>query len=227
MNIQVKIRVILQKIEIIRRRASKLIVCLESGFDNQNFEEIESIIFLVELLIKHYIFSFFKNHISGFSSTNDDEQWGDREVDWERDLSDISAISPLENTYKIADIFEEINLSLEFFEDNLKGLLQTGNINDPILLDSSLEVDQITSLVELIFIRLTELYRLSLSFTKYVDPQRIELESFLKEVSTPLRIENFTGSLHQCTNCGSTLTSDDKTFDGMYCENCRTRWILK
>jgi hypothetical protein len=30
--------------------------------------------------------------------------------------------------------------------------------------------------------------------------------------------------LDLCPRCGATLTSDDRTYDGSYCESCRTRW---
>jgi predicted amidophosphoribosyltransferase len=46
-------------------------------------------------------------------------------------------------------------------------------------------------------------------------------------LATPLHEENHPlgRSLEVCPNCGASLTSDDRTFNGSYCENCRTRWI--
>ncbi|WP_020641853.1 hypothetical protein [Amycolatopsis balhimycina] len=32
-------------------------------------------------------------------------------------------------------------------------------------------------------------------------------------------------ALATCPHCGAALTSDDRTRDGAYCENCRTRWV--
>jgi hypothetical protein len=55
-------------------------------------------------------------------------------------------------------------------------------------------------------------------------------EDYWQLLATPLQEEYHPSarsldSCIPCIRCGAKLTADDRTFDGSYCESCRTRWI--
>jgi hypothetical protein len=58
------------------------------------------------------------------------------------------------------------------------------------------------------------------------DPAVAEEEDLWREIATPLheRPNPEARQLTICPECGSSLSRDDRTFDGSYCEHCRTRW---
>lgn len=59
------------------------------------------------------------------------------------------------------------------------------------------------------------------------DPAAAEAEAREDEVSTPLHEVSLAGarSLDICPRCGARLTADDRTYDGSYCEVCRSRFF--
>lgn len=59
------------------------------------------------------------------------------------------------------------------------------------------------------------------------DPDAAATEARAEELATPVCEMALDGarSLDTCPRCGAPLTADDRTFDGSYCENCRTRFF--
>lgn len=59
------------------------------------------------------------------------------------------------------------------------------------------------------------------------DPAAAAAEARADELATPLNEIALDGAraLASCPRCGAPLTSDDRTFDGSYCENCRSRFF--
>ncbi|WNZ26894.1 hypothetical protein HJG54_34270 [Leptolyngbya sp. NK1-12] len=67
----------------------------------------------------------------------------------------------------------------------------------------------------------------AVQFHRDADPVAAAAEDYWAIVDTPLREEHHPAALQlaYCPYCGAKLTSEDRSFDGSYCENCRTRWI--
>ncbi len=59
------------------------------------------------------------------------------------------------------------------------------------------------------------------------DPEAAADEDRADELATPLRelVLADARTLENCPHCGARLTTEDRTFDGSYCENCRTRIV--
>jgi hypothetical protein len=59
------------------------------------------------------------------------------------------------------------------------------------------------------------------------DPAAAAAEAGEDELTTPLNEVSLDGAraLDICPRCGAPLTGDDRTFDGSYCESCRTRFF--
>lgn len=72
-----------------------------------------------------------------------------------------------------------------------------------------------------------QLYKQALRLYQTADPVKAAQEDYWQLLATPLQEEYHPSarSLNYCLRCGAILTSDDRTFDGSYCEFCRTRWI--
>jgi hypothetical protein len=62
--------------------------------------------------------------------------------------------------------------------------------------------------------------------SRTADPDAAAEEDQWQTLATPLKEEYhpLARSLNRCPQCDATLTSEDRTFDGSYCESCRTRW---
>lgn len=75
--------------------------------------------------------------------------------------------------------------------------------------------------------QIVEIYFQSFQLHYTLDPEIAKQDEDWNLLATPLREENhpLARSIGFCPNCGASLTSDDRTFNGSYCENCRTRWI--
>jgi hypothetical protein len=61
------------------------------------------------------------------------------------------------------------------------------------------------------------------------NPEAAQREDFHEVLSIPLHVKIYGDqrSMPLCLTCKSRLTSDDVTFNGYFCENCRTRWIYE
>jgi hypothetical protein len=59
------------------------------------------------------------------------------------------------------------------------------------------------------------------------DPAAASDEARADELATPLRevAIDAARSLSSCPRCGAPLAAEDRTFDGSYCESCRTRFF--
>ena len=59
------------------------------------------------------------------------------------------------------------------------------------------------------------------------DPDTAAAEAREEDLATPLRELHHpeARALTRCPHCGAPLDSGDRTFDGSYCEGCRTRWL--
>jgi hypothetical protein len=59
------------------------------------------------------------------------------------------------------------------------------------------------------------------------DPAAAAAEDRADELATPLRELTLVGAraLEICPRCGAPLTAEDRTFDGSFCENCRSRFV--
>jgi hypothetical protein len=68
---------------------------------------------------------------------------------------------------------------------------------------------------------------LAQSLHRAADPTAAAAEDRADELATPLRELVLVGAraLEICPRCGAQLTAEDRTFDGSYCENCRTRFL--
>lgn len=61
------------------------------------------------------------------------------------------------------------------------------------------------------------------------NPEAAQEEDLYETFSIPLHVKSYTGNRHilLCPACSSNLNGDDITFNGYFCEKCRTRWIYE
>lgn len=91
--------------------------------------------------------------------------------------------------------------------------------------------DELEQLAEVlgsrVWLQSQQLYQQALRLHRTADPLKAAQEDYLQLLATPLQEEYHPSarSLDSCIRCGAKLTADDRTFDGSYCESCRTRWI--
>jgi len=78
-----------------------------------------------------------------------------------------------------------------------------------------------------VWLQSQQLYQQAFHLHRKADPLKAAQEDYLQLLATPLQEEYHPSarSLDSCIRCGAKLTADDRTFDGSYCESCRTRWI--
>jgi hypothetical protein len=67
---------------------------------------------------------------------------------------------------------------------------------------------------------------LAVSLHRLLDPEAAAEEDRLEELETPLREipHREARTLARCPRCGAPRSEGDRTFDGSFCEACRTRW---
>ena len=72
-----------------------------------------------------------------------------------------------------------------------------------------------------------QLYTQAFQLHRAADPMEAVEEDYWQHLATPRRQEyhSLARSLDFCPHCGAELSSDDRTFNGSYCESCRTAWI--
>lgn len=117
----------------------------------------------------------------------------------------------------LQSILEDFQQIAQYHENESKGVKQL----EPVLVRlNDILMNQILSECHTLLKQVVELHR-------EADPEAARQEDYWAIVDTPLREEHHPSalSLDSCPYCGAILTIDDRTFDGSYCENCRTNWI--
>ncbi len=71
-----------------------------------------------------------------------------------------------------------------------------------------------------------QLYQKTVLLYKSVAPEEVAQEEYWQNLSIPLHEEThpLARNLEHCPRCRAVLTREDRTFDGSFCESCRTRW---
>lgn len=150
------------------------------------------------------------------------EQLGSQEMDWDRD----PAVSR-------ADGYPDDPLTLHRGIEQLASVLRRASQEADRSAWGSLEdlENGLKELAEILGSRawsmVEALYPPAYRLHRAADPVQAAEDDYWQLIATPLHEDYhpLARSLDSCPRCGAPLTEEDCTFDGSYCESCRSRWF--
>jgi hypothetical protein len=88
------------------------------------------------------------------------------------------------------------------------------------------DLAELSLLADLVIGAADRAHALAVHAHRLANPVEAADEARCQEISTPLHEREHADarSLDRCPSCGNALESDDRTFDGSFCEGCRTAW---
>ncbi|MEA5514775.1 hypothetical protein [Nodularia sp. UHCC 0506] len=156
------------------------------------------------------------------------EQLGCQEINWETLATQLPNDGQIDDSARLHLELQELASNLRF---SLDTVAQVANYQGEEATGWEQLEDKLKCLAEVLGTRswldAQKLYGQALRLNLEADPDRQARDDYWRMVSTPLN-QNYhpsARSLDFCPTCGAILTSDDRTFDGSYCEECRTAWI--
>lgn len=151
-----------------------------------------------------------------------------QQIDWDTEQSFGSAKEQHKDVNKLYIDLHELasKLSLAWEKADRAVRSQGGEPNGSEQLERALE--QLFEILDYqIWLKSQQLYLQAVQLHRTTDPVQAAQEDYWQLLATPLQEEShpLARRLNSCPRCGASLTQEDRTFDGSFCEFCRTRWI--